>query len=93
VAATHRARRIEIDTGQEAVVYLHRNSPIVRSEGFSSQARVEVHAGERSILATLGVVGGGILALEEAGVSGLAPLGGEALRAAEASPTPRRSSP
>jgi len=69
VAATHRARRIGIDTGQEAVVYLHRNSPIVRSEGFSSQARVEVRAGEHTILATLGVVGGGILGPEEAGLS------------------------
>jgi putative thymidine phosphorylase len=58
-----------IDTGQEAVAYLHRDSPIVRSEGFNSQARVEVRAGERTILATLGVVGGDILAPEEAGLS------------------------
>jgi thymidine phosphorylase len=69
VTATHRARRIGMDTGQEAVVYLHRDSPIVRSEGFNSQARVEVRAGERTILATLGVVGGGILGPEEAGLS------------------------
>jgi len=69
VSVTHRARRMGIDTGQEAVTYLHRDSPIVRSEGFNSQARVEVRAGERTILATLGVVGGDILAPEEAGLS------------------------
>ncbi|HEU4954919.1 MAG TPA: thymidine phosphorylase family protein [Gemmatimonadales bacterium] len=69
MSATHRARRLGIDTGQEAVVYLHRDSPIVRSEGFNSQARVEVRAGERTMLATVGVVGGGILVPEEAGLS------------------------
>ncbi|HET7469775.1 MAG TPA: thymidine phosphorylase family protein [Gemmatimonadales bacterium] len=69
MSATHRARRLGIDTGQEAVVYLHRDSPIVRSEGFNSQARVEVRAGERTILATLGVVGDAILGPEEAGLS------------------------
>ena len=69
MSASHRARRMGIDTGQEAVVYLHRDSPIVRSEGFSSQARVEVRAGERTILATLGVVAGGLLGADEAGLS------------------------
>ena len=66
---SHRARRLGIDTGQEAVVYLHRDSPIVRSEGFSSQARIEVRSGDRTILATLGVVVDGILALDEGGLS------------------------
>ncbi len=51
------------------MVYLHRDSLIVRSEGFNSQARVEVHAGERTILATLGVVQGSLLAPDEAGLS------------------------
>jgi len=69
LTATHRARRLGIDTGQEAVVYLHRDSPIVRSEGFNSQARVEVRAGGRAILATLGVVDGPLLAPDEGGLS------------------------
>jgi len=65
----HRARRLGIDTGQEAILYLHRESQIVRSEGFDSQARVQVRAGERTIAATLGVVTGPLLALDEAGLS------------------------
>ena len=38
----HRARRLYIDSGQEAVVYLHRDSPLCRSEGFEAQSRIEV---------------------------------------------------
>lgn len=64
-----RGRRIEIDTGHTAVVYLHGRSQIVRSEGFSSETRVLVSAGPRSILATLGVVTGDLLAPDEAGLS------------------------
>lgn len=66
---THRARRLGIDTGQTAVVYLHRDSEIVRSEGFDSETRVLVSAGGRSALATLGVVSGNLLELDEAGLS------------------------
>lgn len=65
----HRARRLGIDTGQEAVVYLHRDSPVCRSEGFASETRIVVRAGTRSILATLNVVTGSLLALDEAGLS------------------------
>lgn len=69
MSATHRARRLGIDTGQEAVVYLHRDSPVVRSEGFNSQARVEVRAAGRAIIATLGVVNGSLLLPDEGGLS------------------------
>jgi thymidine phosphorylase len=65
----HRARRLEIDTGQEAVVYLHRDSPVCRSEGFDSETRIRVQVGDQSILATLNVVTGPLLALDEAGLS------------------------
>jgi len=65
----HHARRLEIDTGQEAVVYLHRDSPVCRSEGFDSETRIRVQVGDRSILATLNVVTGALLALDEAGLS------------------------
>jgi thymidine phosphorylase len=65
----HRARRLYIDSGQEAVVYLHRNSELCRSEGFESQTRVWVGIGNRSILATLNVITGELLALTEAGLS------------------------
>jgi thymidine phosphorylase len=69
LTGTHRARRLGIDTGQEAVVYLHRDSPVVRSEGFDSQTRVEVRAAGRATLATLGVVNNSLLAPDEAGLS------------------------
>lgn len=66
---THRGRRLGIDTGQEAVVYLHRDSAVVHAEGFDSQTRVELHHEGRAILATLGVVSGPLLAPDEAGLS------------------------
>lgn len=65
----HRARRLRIDTGREAVVYLHRDSAVGRSEGFESEIRVEVTLGARTILATLNVVTGTLLDAGEAGFS------------------------
>ncbi len=51
-----RARRIGIDTYRENVVYLRRDCPVVRAEGFQALAKVEVVANGRTILATLNVV-------------------------------------
>jgi thymidine phosphorylase len=68
-ATTHRARRLYIDSGQEAVVYLHRDSQLCRSEGFESETRVWVRIGANAILATLNVVTGGLLELPEVGLS------------------------
>lgn len=65
----HRARRLYIDSGQEAVVYLHRDSPLCRSEGFESETRIWVRIGSRAILATLNVITGGLLALTDVGLS------------------------
>jgi len=65
----HRARRLYIDSGQEAVVYLHRQSEVCRSEGFESETRVSVSIGPRTILATLNVVTGPLLGVAEAGLS------------------------
>jgi thymidine phosphorylase len=64
-----RARRLYIDSGQEAVVYLHRQSEVCRSEGFESETRVSVSIGPRAILATLNVVTGPLLGVAEAGLS------------------------
>ncbi|HEX6107567.1 MAG TPA: thymidine phosphorylase family protein [Gemmatimonadales bacterium] len=69
VAVVHRARRLGIDTGHTAVVYLHRGSEIVRSEGLDSETRVVVSAGGHTLLATLGVVSGDLLRPDEAGLS------------------------
>ena len=65
----HRARRLYIDSGQEAVVYLHRDSELCRSEGFESETRLWVRIGSRSILATLNVITGELLAEAEVGLS------------------------
>src|SRR6476619_6438508 len=64
-----RLRRLGIDTYQEPVLYMHRDDPVCRSEGFEAQSRVEVSLDGRSVLATLNVVQGDILSLGEAGVS------------------------
>ncbi len=48
--------RLGIDTHQELVVYLRRNSHVCRSEGFTSSNRVQIRIGDRSILATLSIV-------------------------------------
>jgi hypothetical protein len=42
---SHGARRLGIDTGQEPVVYLRRDSSIVRSKGCDSQTRGEGRSG------------------------------------------------
>jgi thymidine phosphorylase len=65
----HRARRICIDSGQESVIYLHRQSAVCRAEGFESETRVSVTLGPRAILATLNVVTGPFLSVEDAGLS------------------------
>lgn len=64
-----RARRLHIDSGQEAIVYLHRDSELCRSEGFESETRVWVRIGARTILATLNVFTGGVLGVPEVGLS------------------------
>lgn len=64
-----RLRRLGIDTYQEPVLYLHRDDPVCRSEGFEALSRVEVAREARSVTATLNVVHGDLLALGEAGVS------------------------
>ena len=72
VPARLRLRRMGIDTYQEPVLYMHRECPVCRSEGFEAQSRVELTAGGRSIIATLNVVHGDFLGVGEAGVSEVA---------------------
>ncbi|MEO8063531.1 MAG: thymidine phosphorylase family protein [Pseudomonadota bacterium] len=71
-AATPSMRLVRawIDTYQEPVIYMHADSVVCRSEGFDAQARVWVHVGDRSIIATLNVVtNGGWLQAETAALS------------------------
>jgi thymidine phosphorylase len=64
-----RAHRLGIDTFQHPVVYMRTDCPVCRSQGFSAQSQVEVHAHGRSILATLNMVVTDLLGPEEAGLS------------------------
>ncbi|MCC2669893.1 MAG: thymidine phosphorylase [Armatimonadetes bacterium] len=69
VTHTLRLRRWGIDTHQEAVIYLRRDCPVCRSEGFAAQARVRVTTGDRCVIATLNIVNGELLAPGEAALS------------------------
>lgn len=50
---TYLAKRLGIFTYQEAVIYLHPDCSVCRSEGFRAPTRLIVTIGERSIVATL----------------------------------------
>ncbi len=62
-------KRLGIDTYQEAVIYMNRDCPVCRAEGFDAQSRVQVRLGERHIIATLNVVSAAMLHEHEAGLS------------------------
>lgn len=64
-----RARRLGVDTYQESVIYLHRDSPVCRSVGFEAQSRVLVRCAGRSIVATLNVITSEWLDTQTAGLS------------------------
>ncbi|MBI2728732.1 MAG: thymidine phosphorylase family protein [Polaromonas sp.] len=64
-----RLRRLGIDTYQEPVLYMHRDCPVCRSEGFEAQSRVEMRLNGHTIIATLNVVSGDFLSPDEAGLS------------------------
>lgn len=50
-----------IDTHEEPVVYMRSDCDVCVSEGFSANARLEVSAGDRKIIATLNIVTGRVL--------------------------------
>jgi thymidine phosphorylase len=50
------ARKVAIDTYRENVVYLRRDCPVYRAEGFQALSKVEVKANGTTILAVLNVV-------------------------------------
>lgn len=67
-----RLKRLGIDTYQEPVIFLSSASPVCRSEGWMAQSRVEVSYDGQSIVATLNMTSGDLLAPEEAGLSEVA---------------------
>lgn len=48
-----RARRLGLNTGDEAVVFVREDCPVCRSEGFTTLARIRLTNGSKSIIATL----------------------------------------
>ncbi|WP_159588900.1 thymidine phosphorylase family protein [Chelativorans xinjiangense] len=64
-----RARRLGIDTQYEAVVFMHNDCPVCRSEGFTSHARVRLTHGGHTVIATLYHTTGDLLSRDEAGLS------------------------
>ncbi len=66
---TVRARRLGLDTQYEAVVFMHKDCPVCRSEGFIAHTRVLLCNGAREVIATLYQVTGDLLAHDEAALS------------------------
>lgn len=64
-----RVVRAGIDTYQQPVVYMHRDCPVCRSEGFAALTRVEMRVGAQQVVATLNVVTGDYLAIDEVALS------------------------
>ncbi len=71
MAAGHRltARRFGIDTQTEAVVFMRRDCPVCRSEGFSAHSRILLRAGKRHVIATLYQVTGDQIGIHDAALS------------------------
>src|SRR6266702_7400214 len=61
-----RARRLGIDTRYEAVVLMHKECQICRSEGFTAHARVLLRSKTQQVIATLYQVTGDLIGHDEA---------------------------
>ena len=70
-AATNsvRARRLGLDTQYEAVVFMHKECQVCRSEGFGAHARVLLRNGKQQVIATLYQATGDLIAHDEAALS------------------------
>jgi len=66
---TLRLRRLGIDTHADPILFMNKDCHIFRSEGFNARAQVKVTLGEREIIATLQVVSGSLIEVDEAGLS------------------------
>ncbi len=64
-----RARRAGIDTQHEAVVFMHKECPVCKSEGFTAHNRILLRAGNRKVIATLYQVTSDLIAHDEAALS------------------------
>ena len=66
---TLKLRRLGIDTYTDPVLFMNRDCPIFRSEGFDARSRVKVTLAQRQVIATLQVVSNALLAPDEAALS------------------------
>ncbi len=64
-----RVIRAGIDTYQQPVVYMHRDCEVCRSEGFAAVTRVQMDVGGRTLIATLNVVVGDLVTVDEVALS------------------------
>lgn len=62
-------QKLGIDTCKDAVLYIHKNSPICGSEGFEAGTRIKVALGNESIIATLNIIHSDLLEIDKAGLS------------------------
>jgi thymidine phosphorylase len=64
-----RARRLGLDTQYEAIVFMHKECHVCRSEGFTAHARVLLCNGKQQVIATLYQATGDLIAHNEAALS------------------------
>ena len=67
-----RLKRLGIDTYQEPVIFLSRDSPVCRAEGWMAQSRIAVARDGTTIIATLNMVTDTLLAPDEGALSEIA---------------------
>lgn len=65
-------KQLGIDTYKEAVIYMHEQCDVCRSEGFEVHARIRVQLGDKSILATVNTITNHLLEKNEASLSSYA---------------------
>ncbi len=61
--------RLYIDTQFEHIVYMSKESPVYKAEGFSSMSRVQVFVGKKSLIASLNIIDNGLLKDGQASLS------------------------
>src|SRR5512135_1080134 len=64
-----RARRLGIETPNEAHIFMHKDCHVCRAEGFTAHTSIVVASGQRSIIATLYHVTSALVGPDEAGLS------------------------
>src|SRR5579864_9758487 len=64
-----KARRLGIETPNEAHIFMHKDCHVCRAEGFAARTSIVVANGQKSVVATLYHVTGGLVGHDEAGLS------------------------